>query len=418
MTYRFFEDELETIVSPSSIATFNMASSGYTYSAGLPNSSDHFSFYTSDPGFFNGLGKDNIIKVTAYKDNGSHFVTTLYDISDSSNVTYGDPITIPPTMLWGIFDETMGDSTPFDTIPYDDLVNSSGVTFYNGNGGFNLDEYKFIPNKSISISKDDHGIYEMNIEMPAKKREGKFFKWINDQDGFGAADGGEIRINTDYATQYLLDSGGTQHADGVMCQSGDNNWKFRTPSAGIANAYIFYLRSFNPQYAVGWLNVDDGSLDISNYFYLSGVYHGTDPLQGTPITDISKFIAEATEEEYTNAYGTLPSEYMPNADYVSVSPRSSLRCYYLEDGLCHFVFGVNLDTYQNGQRGLNSDCLHAIDANNTMFKIHISVLDNRSYTVINDIADDPEQGDGCYKLYNYAGDNGSADAYNKCVKKE
>ena len=89
----------------------------------------------------------------------------------------------------------------------------------------------------------------------------------------------------------------------------------------------------------------------------------------------------------------------------------SLRLYYKEGREYHFVFGANLGA--KADKGKSDDVIYPSDDADNVYYIYVSVLDDRSKTVI-----DAETGDPTYKVVNWLDDERKdAKPYNACVKK-
>lgn len=104
--------------------------------------------------------------------------------------------------------------------------------------------------------------------------------------------------------------------------------------------------------------------------------------------DLGVFLADSSNSGCTIEASTATA---------SVAGPCSIRMYYLEDGIYHFVFGFNADSAANA--GQRSDCLYPTDnGDGTMsYHVYVSLLDNRSKTVI-----DATTGDPSYRMANYA----------------
>ncbi len=89
----------------------------------------------------------------------------------------------------------------------------------------------------------------------------------------------------------------------------------------------------------------------------------------------------------------------------------SLRLYHKEGAEYHFVFGANLGA--KADEGKSADVIYPSDDAGKTYYIYVSVLDDRSKTVIDAITGDPT-----YKVVNWLDDERKGKTpYNACVKK-
>ena len=96
----------------------------------------------------------------------------------------------------------------------------------------------------------------------------------------------------------------------------------------------------------------------------------------------------------------------------------SIRLYYLEDdGLYHFVFGVNVDKANPDYR--RTDCVYP-QQDGVTYRIYISFLDDRSRTVIDDMEGSKFRGDPIYRVADFAQDelpSGATEPFNMAMEK-
>jgi hypothetical protein len=95
----------------------------------------------------------------------------------------------------------------------------------------------------------------------------------------------------------------------------------------------------------------------------------------------------------------------------SLTGERSLRLYYKEGREYHFVFGANLGA--KADEGKSDDVIYPSNDAGNIYYIYVSVLDDRSKTVI-----DAETGDPTYKMVDWLDDEHKDSVpYNACVKK-
>lgn len=94
-----------------------------------------------------------------------------------------------------------------------------------------------------------------------------------------------------------------------------------------------------------------------------------------------------------------------------LSGERSLRLYHKEGAEYHFVFGANLGA--KADAGKSADVIYPSNDEGNVYYIYVSVLDDRSKTVIDAITGDPT-----YKVVNWLDDEHKGKTpYNACVKK-
>lgn len=90
--------------------------------------------------------------------------------------------------------------------------------------------------------------------------------------------------------------------------------------------------------------------------------------------------------------------------------------YYLEDGVYHFVFGINLAPKAGPFDQEDNDFAYPTNEEGTEYCVYLSFLDDRSKTVIDANTSDPS-----YEVANLI-ENGNLSndgtAFNMCVEKE
>lgn len=138
---------------------------------------------------------------------------------------------------------------------------------------------------------------------------------------------------------------------------------------------------------------------------------------------------EVLSEEPKNPLSILPNDNIfigktSNGIYrLQVKPNSyakgSIRFYYLQDNVYHFVFGFNASPAL--QEGEQTDDNYIYPDTDGFYNLYLSFLDDRSKSVINDIDGDDHQGDSLYKVANYLDENevspSLATPINICVEK-
>jgi len=345
---------------------------------------------------------------------------TDYQVTEKFDFPYGETITIPPTLVWCVFDSPMSDSTPYETISYSALASTPGVYIASsiGNADEATGDYKFLIDRDISVGRDSQGRYVMDLHLPSKVTGnwGTFIRWkpsgaFNETNGTLTPNASVVSDGKFHVNDHDGGSAtGIQNAGDPISVDRNAKWVF-LGAEGDLTAYDSLFDGtdgLETQLAVMWLNTGTANLGVDEIISATGMGAASP----------SWYCDKTTADDYYQLYGNMPTDfgYVPRTNVpYPINGRGSLRCYYVENGMCRFVFGVNVGTAES--EGIYNDCVYPLKdgSENPTYRIFVSLLDTRSKTVISDIPGTSGRGDPLYEIENFADSEESVS--NKCVEK-